>query len=139
MSNGIGTLAEKSVHAGIKDWLGRADDQFEVTIDGYVIDIVRGQQLVEIQTANFTALKRKLAALLKTHPVHLVYPIAQEKWIVRQTAVGEAISRRKSPKRGRPLDIFKELVRIPHLLAEPNLTIGILLTQQEDGIYCICV
>jgi 6-phosphofructokinase len=31
------------------------------------------------------------------HEVRLLHPVAREKWIVRQTAVGEAISRRKSP------------------------------------------
>lgn len=132
MTNGIGTLAEKSLHAGLKEWLGRPDDQFEETVAGYVIDIVRGEQLIEIQTGNFTALKRKFTALLPNHPIQLIYPVAQEKWIVRQTAVGQPISRRKSPKRGQPLDIFKELVRIPQLLAHPNLSVGILLTQQEE-------
>lgn len=132
MTNKIGTLAEKSLHAGIKEWYGRSGDQFEVKVDGFIIDIVRGEQLIEIQTRHFGAMKRKLSRLLVNHPVLLLHPIAQEKWIVRQTAVGEPISRRKSPKRGQPLDIFSELMRIPHLLTEPNLRIGVLLTQQEE-------
>lgn len=132
MTTGIGTLAEKSLHAALKAWLGRPGDQFEVNVDGYVIDIVRGEQLIEIQTGNFTALKRKFAALLQNHPIQLIYPIAQEKWIVRQTAVGQPISQRKSPKRGQPLDIFKELVRIPQLLGQPNMSVTVLLTQQEE-------
>lgn len=132
MSNGIGTLAEKSLHADLKEWLSQEGDQFEVTVDGFVIDVVRDEQLLEIQTANFTAMKRKLGKLLDQHPVQLYYPVAAQKWIVRQTAVGETISRRKSPKRGQPLDIFKELIRIPHLLSHPNLTLGVLLTQQEE-------
>lgn len=130
--NSIGTLAEKSLHAGIKAWYGRADDQFEVPLDGYVIDILRGNQLIEIQTGNFTALKSKLGRLLEKHPVKLLYPVAVEKWIVRETADAHPLSRRKSPKRGRTLDIFHELVRIPHLLPHPNLSIGVLLTEQEE-------
>jgi hypothetical protein len=132
MANGIGTLAEKSLHAGIKAWYGRAGDQFEVAVDGFVIDIVRGEQLIEIQTGNFGAMKRKLPRLLENHELLLLYPVAAEKWIVRQTAVGEPVSRRKSPKRGQIADVFRELVYIPHLLAHPNLTIGVLLTQQEE-------
>ena len=128
----IGTLAEKSLHAGIKEWYGRSTDQFEVKVDGFVIDIVRGEQLVEIQTRHFGAMKRKLARLLKAHPVLLLHPIAQEKWIVRQTAVGEPISRRKSPKKGQVLDLFSELMRIPHLLPHPNLVVGAVLTRQEE-------
>lgn len=132
MSNGIGTLAEKSLHAAVKEWYGRAGDQYEVEVDGFIIDIVRGEQLVEIQTRHLYALKRKLRKLLDHYCVHLLHPIAQEKWIVRQTADGQRISRRKSPKRGRVLNIFDELIRIPHLLTHPNLTIGVLLTQQEE-------
>ena len=128
----IGTLAEKSLHAGIKEWYGRSGDQFEAKVDGFVIDIVRGEQLIEIQTRHFGAMKRKLDRLLENHPVLLLHPIAQEKWIVRETAVGEPISRRKSPKRGRPLDLFSELMRIPHLLPHPNLTVGAVLTRQEE-------
>ena len=132
MANHIGTLAEKSLHAGIKAWYGRQGDQFEVKVDGFVIDIVRGEQLVEIQTRHLYAMKRKLKKLLERHPVHVLHPIPQEKWIVRQTAEGEPVSRRKSPRRGQVLNIFDELVRIPHLLPHPNLTIGVLLTKQEE-------
>lgn len=128
----IGTLAEKSLHAALKDWLAQPGDQPETPVDGFVIDIVRGDTLIEIQTRHLGAMKRKLAKLLPHHPVHLIHPIAAEKWIVRQTEAGEPISRRKSPKRGRLVDIFAELVRIPHLLAHPNLTVTVLLTQQEE-------
>ncbi len=131
-SGGIGTLTETSLHAGIKAWLRQPGDQFEVSLDGYVIDVVRGRQLIEIQTGNFGAIKRKLAALLAQHPVQVVYPVAAAKWIVRQTAVGRPIRRRKSPKKGQALDLFAELVRIPHLLDHPRLTITALLTHQEE-------
>ena len=130
--NEIGTLAEKSLHAGIKEWYGRSGDQFEVQVDGFFIDIVRGEQLIEIQTRHFGAMKRKLGRLLDNHPVLLLHPIAQEKWIVRETAVGQPISRRKSPKKGQALDLFAELMRIPHLLPHPNLVVGALLTRQEE-------
>jgi len=49
------------------------------------MDIVREAGLIEIQTRNLAALRRKLHALLQHHPVRLMYPIAQEKWIVRKT------------------------------------------------------
>lgn len=132
MSNGIGTLSEKSLHAGIKSWLAQPGDQFEVSVDGFVIDLVRGRQLIEIQTGNFTAIKKKLAKLLPHHQVEMVYPIAAAKWIVRQSEDETTVSRRKSPKKGQLLDLFAELVRIPHLLNHENLTITALLTHQEE-------
>jgi hypothetical protein len=128
----IGTLAEKSLHAALKEWLAQPGDQQEQPVDGFVIDIVRGDTLMEIQTRHLGAMKRKLGKLLPHHPVDLIHPIAAEKWIVRQTASGQPISRRKSPKRGRLIDIFAELVRIPHLLPHPNLTVIVLLTRQEE-------
>jgi hypothetical protein len=128
----IGTLAEKSLHAALKEWLLQPGDRQETAVDGFVIDIVRGDILIEIQTRHLGAMKRKLARLLPHHPVHLFHPIAAEKWIVRQTAGGQPISRRKSPKRGRLIDVFAELVRIPHLLSQPNLTVTVLLTRQEE-------
>jgi hypothetical protein len=128
----IGTLAEKSLHAALKEWLAQPGDQQEVRVDGFVIDIVRGDSLIEIQTRHLGAMKRKLARLLPHHPVHLIHPIAKAKWIVRQTADGQPIGRRKSPKRGRLIDVFAELVRIPHLLPHPNLTVTVLLTQQDE-------
>ncbi len=128
----INTYRESSLHGALKAWYGRSGDSFEQPVDGYIIDLVRGSQLIEIQTGNFSALKAKLAALLPQHPVRLVYPVAGQKWIVRETAVGHPLRRRKSPRRGQYLDVFAELVRIPHLLAEPNLTLELLLTYQEE-------
>lgn len=128
----IGTLTEKSLHASLKAWLAQPGDNFEVEVDGFVIDIVRNDVLLEIQTGNFSALKRKLATLLEHHPVHLLHPIAQQKWIVRQTEKGAEISRRKSPKRGRTEDVFTQLVYIPHLLPHPNLSLKVLLTHEEE-------
>ncbi len=128
----INTFRESSLHAALKTWYGRSGDQFEQPVDGYVIDLVRGQQLIEIQTGNFTAMKAKLKALLPNHSVRLVYPVAQQKWIVRETADGQLVRRRKSPRRGQYLDVFGELVRIPLLIAHPNLTLELLLTHQDE-------
>jgi len=128
----IGTLAEQSLHAELKARYAQPGDRLEVEVGNYIIDIVRGDRLVEIQTGNFSALKQKLAQLLETHSVHLVHPIPQKKWIVRQAKNGDRLSRRKSPKKGRVEDVFNELVYIPHLLAHPNLTLEVLLTHEEE-------
>lgn len=128
----IGTLTEQSLHAGLKNWLAEPDDALEQRVDGYQIDIVRGETLIEIQTANFSALKTKLGKLLQNHKVLLVHPIAESKWIVRQTKRGRQIARRKSPKRGRIEDLFGELLYIPQLAAHPNFSCMALFTHQEE-------
>lgn len=131
--NGIGTLSERSLHAALKQWYARPGDEIEVPCDGYFVDIVRGDWLIEIQTRNFFALKRKLGKLLENHRLRLVHPIAAEKWIVRVAADGETVlSRRRSPKRGAFEDIFDELVNIPQLLAHPNFSLELLLVNREE-------
>jgi len=74
---------EKNVHAALKAWYARPGDELEVEVDGFHIDIVRGQLLVEIQTSNFSSQRRKLEILIERHPLRLVFPIALEKWITR--------------------------------------------------------
>ena len=125
---GIGLLNEKHLHASLKQWYARPGDRFEVPVDGFVIDIVRDDLLIEIQTRNLSAIKSKLTKLLHSHRVRLLYPIVQEKWIVRE-AKGrrDELTRRKSPKRGRWEDLFSELVSIPQLLSHSNFSLEVLM------------
>ena len=128
----IGTLNEKPLHAALKAWYAQPDDRVEVALGRYVVDIVRGDVLIEIQTGGFTAIRRKLARLAADHPVRLVYPVAQQKWIVRLDENGEPLSRRRSPKRGIAADVFAELVRCPHWLALPHAALEVLLIDVEE-------
>jgi len=130
---GIGLLRETSLHAALKNWYAQEGDRMEVLIGGYVIDIVRDGLLIEVQTRGFSSLKTKLVRLTQNYPVRLVYPIAQEKWIVRISPDGQTrLARRRSPKRGRPEHLFNELVRFPTLVKNPNFSIETLLTQEEE-------
>lgn len=105
-------------------------------IDGYIIDLVRGDLLIEVQTGGISPLKRKLAALTRSHPVRLVIPITEEKWIVRlpveSDAPQAAPARRKSPRRGCVEHLFKELVFVPGLMANENFSLEVLLTREEE-------
>ena len=133
MTSSIGTLNEKSLHAALKAWLLQPGDRTEVPLDGYVIDIVRGDLLIEVQTRNVSAIKTKLRRLTARHPVRLVYPIAQQKWIVKLPTDEQGVPvRRKSPKRGTLLQLFDELVSIPDLLARPTFSLEVLLIQEEE-------
>ena len=130
---GIGLLNEKPLHASLKQWYARPGDRFEVLVDRFVIDIVRDDLLIEIQTRNFSSIKSKLTHLVRYHRVRLVYPIVQEKWIVRSaTRNGKEPVRRKSPKKGRMEDLFWELVSIPQLLSNPNFSLEVLMIRGEE-------
>lgn len=131
--NGINVYNEKSLHAALKQWYLQPNDHLEVKVDGYIIDLVRGEQLVEIQTGSFSPLKHKLARLARSHSVRLVFPIAQEKWIIRLPGnEQEKPQRRKSPKRGQVEQVFKELVYIPALIQNENFSLEVLLIREEE-------
>lgn len=129
----IGTLNESTLHADLKKYIGKDGDQFEIDVDGYVIDIVRGHTLIEIQTGNFSSIKTKLIDLSSRHPLRLVYPIAKEKWIIKfHPDSSQQKSRRKSPKRGQPAEIFNELVAIPEIFHQPNFSLEVVMIREEE-------
>jgi hypothetical protein len=122
----IGTLNEGALHAGLKRWLARPGDLFEQPVDGYVVDMVRGDLLIEIQTGGFAPLRRKIPDLLERHRVRLVVPIARMRTIQRVSSDGTALSRRRSPLVGRVEDIFERLVSIPSLIAHERFELELL-------------
>jgi hypothetical protein len=129
----IGTLGEKNLHAALKTWCARRGDELEVEVDGFQVDIVRDQLLIEIQTRNFSSQRRKLRTLVEKHPVRLVFPVAQEKWITRLGPDGKTeVGRRRSPKKGKIFDIFRELVSIPDLIAKDGYSLEVLLIREEE-------
>lgn len=128
----IGTLNERSLHAALKDWYAESGDRCEVPIDGFVADIVRGDLIIEIQTGSMTKMRRKLASLLRRHPVRLVLPLPAIKTIVWIDAEGQESSRRRSPRRRSWIDAFDQLVSLRHLLSDSNLSVDILLVHEEE-------
>jgi hypothetical protein len=125
-------MTEYSLHSAIKDWYRVSGDEVEVKVGDFVVDILRGDLLIEIQTGNFSAVKKKLVKLLVRNRVRLVYPIAKLKWIVHESRTGEFVRRRKSPKKGRLLDLFYELVHAPGLIRNGNFSLEVLLIEEEE-------
>jgi hypothetical protein len=102
-------------------------------VAGFHIDIVRRKLLIEIQTSNFSSQKRKLNTLIKEHPVRLVFPIAQEKWIIRLASDGTTlVGKRKSPRQGNIYHLFVELVSLPGLIGQRNFSLEVLLIREEE-------
>ena len=136
LNNAFSSGKESSLHSAIKKWYFLEGDKLEAKVDDFIVDIVRGDLLIEIQIANFSAIKPKLLHLLNDHKVRLVYPIPKEKWIVHKSPVtGETYGRRRSPKKGRLSDLFSELIRIPNLFSKGNFSIEVLMIEVEE-IWC---
>jgi hypothetical protein len=129
----IGTQNESSLHASLKEHYRRPGDLVEGRIGGYHIDLIQAERLVEIQTQNFSSIKRKLADLLEGHNVQLVYPIVLRRDIVKVAPeTGELLSTRKSPKKEDVYDLFAELVSIPHLILHPHLTVEAIFIKERE-------
>ena len=125
-------MTEYSLHSELKDWYMVSGDELEVTVEDFRVDILRGKLLIEIQTGNFSAIKQKLIKLLSNNHVRLVYPIAELKWIVRVSRSGKFVRRRKSPKKGKTIDLFHELIHAPSLVKDRNFSLEVLLIEEEE-------
>ncbi len=86
-----------------------------------------------MQTGHFFALKKRLPVYLQAGRVRLVCPVAERKWLCwLDPETGEVLSRRRSPKRGTPLDLSRELVHILPFLREKNLVFSFILPEVEE-------
>jgi hypothetical protein len=130
----LATYREGSLHAALKARYVATvvEGRVETAVDGFVVDVAGRDELVEIQTASFGSARRKLERLVATHRLVLVHPIPVETWLVRVDAEGAILRRRRSPKRGLPLDLFDELVHLPGLVADPNFRIELALAIVEE-------
>jgi hypothetical protein len=131
-STALSTYREGSLHAALKELYAGPGGRTEEMVDGFVVDVVRDDELVEIQTASFSSAARKLRRLVADHRVALVHPIAAERWLLRVDADGAVVDRRRSPKHGRPLDICEELVAFPELVAHPNFRLELAMILEEE-------
>ena len=130
---GIGTLAEKTLHLILKHYAEPDERYHEIKVGRKVADVKSGDRITEIQTRSFDRLRPKLFDFLKEHKVTVVYPVAKEKYIYWIDPISdETTDPRKSPKKGSALDIFPELYKIRMFLSEPNLKFRILLLKVDE-------
>lgn len=131
--NGIGTLAEKTLHAVLKRYFEPDHALHEQAAEGFVVDILNDSGVTEIQTAGFNRLRRKIDAFLPELPLRIVYPIPAKKTLSwYDPSTGEEISRRLSPKRGSRRDALFELYKIRPWLLEEGLSILLVYIDLEE-------
>lgn len=118
---------EHSLHQQLKRCYGGPHPSLEVMIDGYRVDAISHGWLVEIQFGPLWAIRKKTLELLKRHAVLVVKPIVISRCIVRLDGEGQVVSRRRSPKEGRPWDVFADLVHFMNVFPHPRLRIDVAL------------
>ena len=131
---GIGTLGEKSLHAVLKRYYQPEVSFHERKTGSMTVDaILPDGSMLEVQTRNFSSLRKKLPVLLSWGRVQLAAPVVQRKWVCWvHPETGEVISRRRSPKLYHPIDLSRELYAIRGFLAHPHLTLRIPLLEAEE-------
>ena len=125
-------MNEFSLHSEIKKWYSLPGDKFEVRLGNYIVDILRGDLIIEVQTKNFSVIRAKLETLIKNYKVRLVYPLPEQKRITHISKDNTVTSQRKSPRKGRLTDLFRELVMIPQMIGEDNFSMEILFIDEEE-------
>lgn len=130
--SGIGTLNENSLHANIIHSLFQDGDQLEAEVDGFYIDILRQDKAIEVQTKNLGKLSRKVLSLADNIPVEIVVPIHKTKIISKLDRDGNLVSQRKSPKQGKIIDIFDELVRATDIFSHPSISLTIIMIEADE-------
>jgi len=127
---------ETTLHRQLKEHYAQEGALFEQRVGRFRIDVVNGRQLVEIQHSSLTAIRDKIASLVKEHRVVLVKPIVVEKHLVkRKRKGGRVVSRRRSPKRGQLLDLFEELVHFTRVFPHQRLTLEVPMVAIEEWRY----
>lgn len=122
---GIGTLNEKTIHAALKNYYGGDYDQ-EAKIGGFYADIIGENGIIEIQTANWGKLNKKLEAMLDACHVTVVYPFEKRVKTSSASDVTGELIREGLWRNCKDLsEFFLELYRIKSFLTNPNLTVCI--------------
>ncbi len=127
---------ETSLHKELKRVYAGAEAQTEVRLGRYRIDAVCGNLLVEIQHGSLSAIRRKIAALVVQHEVLVVKPIVARRLLIKRSRMdGPVVDRRQSPKRGRLLDLFDELLYFRQVFPHARLTLEVPLVEIEEWRY----
>lgn len=127
---------ETTLHRQLKELYAAGGALVEQRVGRYRIDVVQPDRLVEIQLASLSAIRDKIAALLKQHRVLVVKPIIVRKHLIKlRRAGGKEASRRRSPKQRTLLDLFDELVHFTRVFPHRRLTLEVPLIEIEESRY----
>lgn len=152
LEDGIGTLAEKRMHAILKNYVCPDTACHEIRVldtlpeerrkaatnkksSRYVADVLKGSNVWEIQTGSFFPLREKIAWYMEHAPyrVTVVVPIPYRKhinWI--DPVTGTVQKRSARPNTTKPTAIAGELYWLREHLANPKLGIQLLLLDIEE-------
>jgi len=135
-ANGFGTLAEKRLHAVIKNYLCADEQYHEVGVEGtrFVSDLRIGDHVIEVQTGSFFPMKKKIAHYLHNTEltVTVVHPIAVTRWMSWVAPATTELSPRRKVRGETPWELLPELYYLAEHLGHPRLRFQLLLLEVQD-------
>ena len=111
--DGINTMGEKRLHQVLKRYYEADETRHEQKVGRHIADILRGDEIIEVQTSSLYPLKAKIAFYLREtdYRVTIVHPVIERKWVTWiDPATGDMSKRTRSPKKGSLLGELDELV-----------------------------
>ena len=124
----IGTYNEKRLHRIFKRMVTGDAECYEVRQGRYVCDVVCPSGIIEIQTASFRPLEKKIKYYLENTVMNVtvICPVIAQKQIIRADKdTGEVLSSKRSPKKGNDLEALCELYHLRESFKSPRLTVMI--------------
>jgi len=124
---------ETSLHRQLKQLYAVGDAGQEIRLGRFRIDVVRENQLIEIQHGSLAAIRSKIQFLLPKYQVLVVKPLVVRKYLIQcDEKDGPPVGRRLSPKKGSILSLFDELVYFARLFPHRNLVLETPLVEIEE-------
>jgi hypothetical protein len=130
----INTYNESSLHKSLKNLYSiEKNGKTEEKVDQWICDIVADHDhIIEIQTANISALRKKIIALINLKKtITVVHPIIVTKYIETYSLSGIFVSKRKSPKSETVYSMLKQITGIWDLLTRDNFKLEL--------VYITCI
>ncbi|MCK4643307.1 hypothetical protein KAU32_06695 [bacterium] len=128
--NDFGTYMEGDLHRQLKAWISMPGDRMEASYTPYIIDIVRDDLFIEVQTGSFHTCRKKFETLCQKAKLTVVYPLVLKTYIKYSDKKA-----RLSPRRRSIFHIFNELSSIGNLLSTPGFSFEVLecsVTEHRD-------
>lgn len=118
----IGGLSESTLHLVLKYFIEEDNFFHEVSFGAFFVDVMRDDFAYEIQTGNFSSLRKKLAFLLEHKDVTVVLPVVSSKRVIwTDVHTGELSGFRKSPQKEDKTKLFDCLISVCEYLGRENL------------------
>ncbi len=137
-ADNIGTYNEKRFHRVFKRFVCENADCYEVKIGRYVADVLCDGHITEIQTKQFSSIKKKIEYYLKNtdYTVSVVKPLISKKKIIRaDRETGEVIYTRLSPKKEGDAEALREIYYLREFLKNERLRIHLISVEAEEYRY----